>query len=156
MLSLCNFVILLISAFDNVCSLQIDFQLCCYCSPVVDINSMFSMVKMDEKISKEQLIVFYHQELVTTLKTFGYSLSPPTLLDLNLELLMHGKISVFMGICYTSFAYIDTETMDINDLFEAHSEKSINFRKKLFEHPVCKSILQRELKTWLHKGFFDE
>ena len=110
---------------------------------------------MDKKISKEELIMFYHQEFVNALKVFGHTHLPPTLLDLNLELLKHGKFSVFMGICSTPFGFIDSKTMDINDLFEAHSEKSINFRKKLFEHPVCKSILQRDLKTWLHKGFLD-
>jgi hypothetical protein len=118
---------------------------------------MLSMVKMDENgnTPKEELIAFYHSEFVKALKTFGYLEPTPSLTDLNIELIKHGHISVLLGICFTGFNFLDPTTMKIEDLFEAHSEKSLKIRRQMYNHPMCKAILQRDLKSWLYKGWLD-
>lgn len=136
---------------------QIDFQLCCYCSPAVDLSYIFGMVKMDEdkNYPKEELITFYHQEFVKALTIFGYTKPPPTLLDINLEIMKNGKLNVLLAICFAPFAFIDWQTTTVDELFTTDSEKSRSVRRKLFEHPDCKALIQRDMKSWLHKGWLE-
>lgn len=116
---------------------------------------MFSVVKRDEEgnLPAEELIMFYHQEFVKTLKTFGYLKSPPSLLDVNVELLKHGAMSVLLSICFIPFNFVDWENMTAEDMLGNDSERSRNFKKSLYEHPVCKMLLQKEMKSWIHKGW---
>jgi hypothetical protein len=115
------------------------------------------MVKMDENgdVPKDELITFYHQEFVRALTTFGYSKPLPSLLDLNIELLKHGKLNVLLTICFMPFSFVDWQTTKVEELFAVNTEKSRNIRKQLFEHPICKKIIQNELKSWWNKGWLD-
>lgn len=107
------------------------------------------------ELGNSKLITFYYDEFIQTLKLLGYSESPPTLLDLNLKLLEDGKLNVVLSICFIPFGFIDYRTTNVEDLFAAHTEKNKQIRKKLLEHPVCKFLVQKELRSWWHKGWLD-
>lgn len=117
---------------------------------------MFGLVKRDEdgEIPTGDLIMFYHQEFVSALQTFGYMKSPPTLLDVNIELLKHGGINILMLICFIPFSFVDWSKMTADDVLATDGDRSRNFKKKLYEHPTCKKLLQKEMKSWVHKGWF--
>lgn len=44
---------------------------------------------------KTELILFYYNELVDTLRKMGYLSAPPTLLELQMELLQNGFLGEF-------------------------------------------------------------
>jgi hypothetical protein len=113
------------------------------------------MVKRDEdgELPAEELIMLYHQEFVKALKLFGYMKSPPTLLDLNVELLKHGAIACLTSICFVPFAFIDWSKTTVEDMMGDDSDRNKNFKISLYEHPIVKKLLKRELKSWLHKGW---
>lgn len=112
---------------------------------------------MDEncEIPKDEIIYYYHKEFVNALKAFGYSEPPPSLLDLKVELLKHGKISVFLEVCITPFAFADDLGLKLGDILKPAPENNISIKKKMFEHPKCTLILQRALKTWLNNGWME-
>lgn len=116
---------------------------------------MFGIVKRDDEgeLPIDDLIMFYHQNFVKALKTFGYMRSPPSLLDLNVELLKHGAINTLMSICFLPFSFIDWETFKVEDLIGNDSESRKNFKVKMYEHPTVKALLQRDMKSWVNKGW---
>lgn len=114
------------------------------------------MVKRDENgaLPFDELILFYYREFVNALTAFGYMKPPPSLLDFNVELLRHGAINVLLSICFTPFSFIDWDKMSVEDMMGNDSERSKNFKKSLYEHPICKMLLQKEMKSWVNKGWF--
>ena len=101
---------------------------------------------MDENgaVPEDELVMFYHQEFVNALKTVGYSKSPPTLLDLNLEILKHGHLSIVLDVCFSILQFVDSIDQKVEDLFQAESAKTSEIRKQLYEIPLCKTIFQRK------------
>jgi hypothetical protein len=116
---------------------------------------MFGIIKRDAdgNIPSEEIVMFYHQEFIKALKSFGYLKPPPSLLDLNIELLRHGAVNVLLMICFIPFSFVDWNTMTAEDIMGNDSDRAKNFKKKLYEHPICKKLLQNEMKTWVHKGW---
>lgn len=96
----------------------------------------------------------YHEEFVKALKVFGYKSSPPSLLDLNVELLRHGAIETILLICFLPFSFIDWKNFQAEDFILNDSEKSRDLKKKLYENPMVKKLLQREMRSWIFKGWF--
>lgn len=120
---------------------------------------MLGMVKRDENgalpVSKEQLVMFYHAEFVGALKQFGYMKAPPSLLDLNVELLKHGALGAIHDFAFTPFLFIDWSTLlpeDLVALPNDNSDRVYKVRMKMFEHPTCQKIIKEGLKTWMAKG----
>lgn len=116
---------------------------------------MLGIVKRGEngELPVDEIIMFYHQEFVKALKTFGYMKPPPSLLDLNLEILKHGALIVLIFVCFVPLGFIDWSKISHEDVVGGDNERTKSFKKSLFEHPACKMLIQREMKNWLHKGW---
>lgn len=114
---------------------------------------LFRFSETDNSI-KEEMIVFYHQELVKALNSIGYMKTPPSLLDVNVELLKHGAINIAIWINYFPFLFIDWSTMSVEDMLGNDSEKSRNFKKNLYNSPVMQKLIQKEMKLWMFKGWW--
>lgn len=117
-----------------------------------------SFIKRDENfdlpVPQEEVIMFYHNEFVAALKKFGYMKSPPSLLDLNVELLKHGAIGMFMDIAFVPFMFVDWDTMKVEDVMALDDKGNIfQSRIKMMQNPICEKILKDGLKTWITKGF---
>lgn len=128
--------------------------MCIYGSPAIDLSYIVGLLKRDEygEIPFEEIIVYYHQEFVKTLETFGFSKYIPSLIDLNVELLKHGRTNVLMTIAFVPFAIINFENVGVEEMFGT-TEKSKNFRKSLYNSPTCKAFMQRTLKSFARKGW---
>jgi hypothetical protein len=118
---------------------------------------MMALVKRDENgdlpESKEQLVMFYHGEFVKALKQFGYMKAPPSLLDLNVELLKQGAIGVIFDVIFMPFQIIDFSQISIDDLiFKDGTDRGYQFRLKMYRDPTCQKIIKQGLKTWITKG----
>jgi hypothetical protein len=140
---------------QNFFNLQIDFQLCCWSSPAVDLSYMFGVVKRDSEgeLPTEELTAYYHQEFVEALKSFGFMKKPPSLLDLNIEILENGALKVLHGICFSPFQFIDWSKISPEDMMGNDIERRKKFKRALFENPMCAKIIQREIRTWELKGW---
>lgn len=116
---------------------------------------MFGIVNRDDKgeMPMDEIVVYYHEEFVKALKTFGFMSSPPTLLDVNIELLKHGAIIMMTMICFLPFSFVDWSTLRAEDMLANDSESTRNFKAKLYDLPIVKKLLQGEMKSWVHKGW---
>lgn len=116
---------------------------------------MLGIIKRDNngELPADELIMFYHQEFVNALKDFGYIKSPPSLLDLNLEILKHGALIVLVFVCFVPLGFVDWSKISPEDMIGGDNERTKSFKRSLFEHPNCKKLIQREMKNWLHKGW---
>jgi hypothetical protein len=103
---------------------------------------------------KDEMVVFYHHELVKALNSIGYMKAPPSLLDLNVELLKHGAMNIAIWINFFPFLFIDWSTMSTDDMMGNDSEKSRNFKKSLYNSPILQKLIQKEMKTWMYKGWW--
>lgn len=81
--------------------LMIDFQTCFWASPTIDLQYFFvSSLQDDIKVDHfDELIKYYHTELVNNLKMLNYEKPVPTLKELHEDLLEKG----FFGACCMMF-----------------------------------------------------
>lgn len=78
---------------SNLLLLQIDFQLCTWASPAIDLNfALYAMVSPEARGRRGELIRIYHNQFISTLQQLGYLKAIPSLLDLQVELLRNGLI----------------------------------------------------------------
>lgn len=101
----------------------------------------------------EELIMLYHQKFVESLKNFGYMKTPPTLLDVNIEVLKHGAAGILSSLFFTPFEFIDWSNIALEDLYSNDQEESRKKKIATFNHPKCQALLKKDLKSWVHKGW---
>lgn len=133
-------------------SFFIDYQTSIYCSPAIDVTYMLALVKRDEdgEIPSDDLIMFYHEEFVKALKMMGFMKTPPSLVDLNIELLKHGAVKMFLSVFFVPFSFVDWDKVKPEEMAEDGGKA---FTRKLFQLPQCKRLMQKELKSFVHKGW---
>ena len=146
-----------LSPFFFLSLAQIDYQLSVWCSPVVDLSYMMALVRFDHTSLgslRSELIAFYHEQLVSALTAIGYMKAPPSLLDLNVELLKHGAINIAIWINFFPFLFVDWSTMSADDMMGNESDRTRNFKKSLFKSPVLRKMLEQEMKRWKVMGWW--
>lgn len=97
----------------------------------------------------------YHEEFVSALKLFGYLGQPPTLLDLNVEILKHSAFVMILKIVFVPFYFVDWSEMVADDIMgiEGSREQSYKLKLKILQNPLCQQLLKEGLKTWTAKGY---
>lgn len=110
---------------------------------------MFDLVKRDEsgELPSEEIIMFYHQQFVDALKAFGFTKSPPSLMELNDELSTHGALQVLRSIFLMPTGFVDQVEIPVEGV------RSSNYARLLYNYPRCKMIMQKLLKSWVEKGW---
>lgn len=101
---------------------------------------------------RDEIILYYHETFVDSLKKFGYQKEPPTLLDLHIELTRCGALGAQLCLCYlpyllTEFDKVDSHVMyNVNDDTE-NSKRNLYLRKDFVE------VVKAEFKEFYYKGF---
>ncbi|XP_058063031.1 uncharacterized protein LOC131212951 [Anopheles bellator] len=142
----------------------LDFQLSVWGTPAVDlIYAMYNAVSIDTKEAhREELIYFYHQELVECLRKIGYLRRLPTLLDIQVEIMKCGHMEFLLSSTFVPFMCVEmTEIMDLPEDgsgFEmdfANTDKLAESFKKCFRTPVYVDFITKNLPKFVYKGFVD-
>lgn len=122
-----------------------------YASPAIDLlYSLYCDLSIDNRRKhRDEYIKYYHDEFVKALKSYGYLKAPPTLLDLQIELLKCGAIEVIMVTCFVIFMFLDWTTIEPEDFSFANMD---NFKKKIYSSEKCQEFMRAELPRLLHKG----
>lgn len=106
-------------------------------------------------IDCDEIVSYYHEEFVSALKKFGHTKSIPTLLDLKEEISQHSIGSMLIEMIYIPAFFYDQVNFD--DIIASNEvEKRLIFKKKVFNSAECKNVIQKSLKLWLKKGYFEE
>lgn len=122
-------------------------------SPTIDLLYLLYMVASHETRNEHRndLILYYHNELTKALHDIGFMQKPPSLLDLNVELLRNGFLEVVIAICFMPFFFMDVHSNDIDIAFENGIE-GINLRRGLYRNDDYKIFISKLLSDFLYKG----
>ena len=99
----------------------------------------------------DEILFIYHEQFVEALKKFGYLKQPPSLLDLQTEILKNGHLQA------TNFMHMfPLSIMDLDDFKGDGMEAGFSgMMKKAYQNENYKKILKRNLKRFLNNGFFE-
>lgn len=140
---------------ENILTLccQIDYQICNYASPAIDlIYALYHfLTEENRQTRRDEFITSYYSQFVESLKQFGYMKAPPSLTDLQVELLKNGNLEVLLAVCNAILYYYDLKTMTAEDFDQGEGTK--RFYNRLYNTPAYKAMIQKELPRFLHNGF---
>lgn len=103
---------------------------------------------------REEIILYYYNEFVASLKSIGFISKPPGVLDLNVELLKNGFLEVVIAVCFMPFFYMDSHTQDAEVAFE-NGVEGVNLRKSLYKDPKYKQMITKVMSDYLYKGLIN-
>lgn len=133
--------------------IQIDYQICNYATPAIDlIYALYYFLSSENRQTRRaEFITSYYNQFVSSLKQFGYMKAPPSLMDLQVELLRNGNLEVILAVCNSVFFYFDVSTMTAEDFDMGEGTKRAY--KRIYNIPEYKTMIQKELPRFLHNGF---
>lgn len=138
-------------------ALLVDFQMCVWGSPAVDIHYFINTSLNDDlrENHQDELFYFYYSTLVDLLKRLKYSGKIPSLYEFQMEAL--GKMFYAFSSCCLVLPVMMTETEikpDFKTLMGV-DEFSADFRNIIFKDPKLQKILKRVLPIFERKGILD-
>ncbi|XP_035890993.1 uncharacterized protein LOC118502651 [Anopheles stephensi] len=142
----------------------LDFQLSVWGTPAIDlIYAMYNSVSIDTREHhRDELIKFYHEELVACLQKFGYLGKLPTLLEIHLEILKCGHLEFLLAATFVPFMCVEmSEIMEIPENGEgfemdfADIDKMMESFKQCFLTPVYVDFITKNLPKLANKGLLD-
>ncbi|XP_070508925.1 uncharacterized protein [Chironomus tepperi] len=127
-----------------------DFQICVYASPAVDLTYMlFNFTSDENRYNRyDELLATYHEQFVEALKRFGYLKQPPTLLDLQVEMMKNGNLQAQNGLLMYAFLIFDMSTVKMEDLKDKTALKRMTFENERY-----KKVIKEELEVFLFRGY---
>lgn len=131
--------------------LLIDFQLCIYGSPAIDLIYAKYLLTSSER--RDELISYYYEVLSDSLKKMGLKGKIPTFEDLQNEIRVNGYYDVLLAISNLPFQVIELSEI-FDDLFDPI--KAIELRKSFYKNPLVQKMYKKLLPEFLEKGYFDE
>lgn len=138
-------------------ALLVDFQMCVWGSPAVDIHYFINTSLNDDlrENHQDELFYFYYSTLVDLLRRLKYSGKIPSLYEFQMEAL--GKMFYAFSSCCLVLPVMMTETEikpDFKTLMGV-DEFSADFRNIIFKDPKLQKILKRVLPIFERKGILD-
>ncbi|XP_058454347.1 uncharacterized protein LOC131432223 [Malaya genurostris] len=134
----------------------IDFQVCFFGSPVLDLNYfLFSSVKPDIKLSKlNYFIRYYHEKLIDNLVLLDYGKWLPTLKQLQFDFydrLVYGASTIFgvMALCF-----MDSSDEPSFEVLHQNDEAGRQFRKRMYGNDRYIKAMESLLPFLAKKGVF--
>lgn len=139
-------------------ALFVDFQMSWITSPMLDIvYSFFTSSHADLiEIHWEELIHYYHEELVAMLAKLSYSGRKPRLIDFHAEMLTRGTLGVMYGLFVLALRSLqDAPMLDIKRVLSV-DEDDREYRRDLMLMPECRRGLEFMLRYSDRKGLLDD
>jgi hypothetical protein len=135
-------------------SFQLDFQLSIYASPAVDIFMALygSMTLENRRQHRDEIILYYHETFVESLRKFGYKKQPPTLLDLNVELTRCGPLGAQLCICYLPYLLTEFDKLD-SDMMYSVNDDTESSKRRLYLRKEFAEVIKAEFEEFFYKGF---
>lgn len=138
-------------------ALLVDFQMCVWGSPAVDIHYFINTSLNDNlrENHQDELFFFYYTTLVDLLKRFKYAPKIPSLYEFQMQAL--GKLFYAFSSCCLVLPIMMTETEikpDFKTLMGV-DEFSDDYRNIIFKDARLQTILKRVLPIFERKGILD-
>uniref|UniRef100_A0A1B0C983 Putative ecdysteroid kinase n=1 Tax=Lutzomyia longipalpis TaxID=7200 RepID=A0A1B0C983_LUTLO len=113
----------------------LDFQICFWGSPAVDlIYILYSIGDTDTRKRRGEMLRIYHEALTEYLNRLGCLKKPPSLLQLNIEMLQRGPMEVFWSTCIFPFFCMDFSKVDMETVFTPSEDNMLEIRKAMYKN----------------------
>uniref|UniRef100_A0A7G3AJI2 Putative ecdysteroid kinase n=2 Tax=Lutzomyia longipalpis TaxID=7200 RepID=A0A7G3AJI2_LUTLO len=134
----------------------LDFQICFWGSPAVDlIYILYSIGDTDTRKRRGEMLRIYHEALTEYLNRLGCLKKPPSLLQLNIEMLQRGPMEVFWSTCIFPFFCMDFSKVDMETVFTPSEDNMLEMRKAMYKNQRTVNLLKEVLPDLLYKGILD-
>ncbi|XP_055696334.1 uncharacterized protein LOC129797607 [Lutzomyia longipalpis] len=131
----------------------LDYQVSFWGSPAVDlIYVLYAVGNAECRKRREELLSIYHGALTEYLNNLGCLKKPPSLLELNIEMLKKGAMEMLWSICFLPFFHMDFTKVDIEDFVNPTPEVMGRMRKMMYTDENMVKILKVVLPELLYKG----
>ncbi|KAH0548878.1 uncharacterized protein LOC123261583 [Cotesia glomerata] len=133
----------------------VDFQLCVYGSPAVDLAYFFNTSPSEEVLSKhtDNLIEEYVKVLSETMKKIGCKRSPPSIADIKKSLAKR-DVYGFVAAC-TILPIVLIDKSQAQNIEEIMGQDDGEFNNKSYENPIYKKTMLRRLPQWKVAGLLE-
>ncbi|GAB0088790.1 LOC111597534 [Sergentomyia squamirostris] len=133
----------------------IDFQICFWRTPAIDLYNILYAVASNETRDQHQweLLRVYHENFCSLLTDLGFLKKLPSLLDLNIELLRYGFLEILMASClfFMEFSQMAEEVRNK----QGNMSDAEEFQKKLYQREDYKNCVSKILPKLLYTGQLD-
>lgn len=138
-------------------AILVDFQFCYWGPVIVDITSIL-YTSSDETFRHshwDELIQYYHSELIKSLKKFNYCGTLPTLTDLHAQIIQRGISTIANGL-YEFSSRGKTADVNVTDLMgDSLDDDAIRKRLKMIEDAKNCEGFKFMLNYFDRRGYFD-
>lgn len=111
-----------------------------------------SMTLKNRKTYRNEIILFYYESFVKSLKEFGYEKEPPTLLDLNIELTKNGALGAQICICYLPYLLAEFNKIDSNVMYNVNDDTESS-KRLLYLGEKFGEVIKNEFQDFFYKGY---
>ncbi|XP_059621224.1 uncharacterized protein LOC132264905 [Phlebotomus argentipes] len=131
----------------------IDFQISIWSSPAVDLNYvMYCNASSETRDNhREELIRIYHVKFCSILEALGCLKRPPSLLELNIEMLKNGVVELLLAIQFMAMFYVNFEELKGVDMSDMDALSRMLYNNESGMRPVLEKLLIK----FLHKGYLE-
>nr|XP_003704346.1 PREDICTED: uncharacterized protein LOC100878674 isoform X1 [Megachile rotundata]XP_012142850.1 PREDICTED: uncharacterized protein LOC100878674 isoform X1 [Megachile rotundata]XP_012142851.1 PREDICTED: uncharacterized protein LOC100878674 isoform X1 [Megachile rotundata] len=130
----------------------VDFQLCLYTSPAVDLN-YFMAINLSDDVQqhKEELLEDYLHTLSSVMKKLGCKTSPPTLDELKRYMRERAMYELISSLVMLPVMLVDkTEVLDINDMLKEKPTPNPGFK-----YPRFRKLAPKRVMKYVEMGLLD-
>ena len=111
-----------------------------------------SMTLKNRKTYRNEIILFYYETFVNSLRKFGYEKEPPTLLDLNIELMRNGALAAQLCICYVPYLLAEFNEIDSDVMYNV-SDDTERSKRRLYLTKKFGEVIKEEFEDFFFKGY---
>ncbi|GAB0088772.1 uncharacterized protein DMENIID0001_032360 [Sergentomyia squamirostris] len=138
-------------------SLMLDYQLCNWGSPGIDLNFLL-YGSIDDSVRRtklNQLIEHYHFVMTDILKKLKFSRKMPTLQNIYSEVSRTGFHGVNAALCLRPMAMMPPRENAHMETFLSDGPEGVAFRKDVYSNPKYQQFIKPLLQEFDQKGYFD-
>ncbi|XP_076544195.1 uncharacterized protein LOC117603563 isoform X1 [Osmia lignaria lignaria] len=131
----------------------VDFQLCLYSSPAVDLH-YFAATSLSEEVYKHRrglLLEEYLKTLTSVMKNLGCKTSPPTMDELQRTLKERETYEFISSVVILPMILLDKENVaSFNELMDGDCKVNPGMKSKVF-----RKVMSRRLPKYMEMGLLD-
>ncbi|XP_055695949.1 uncharacterized protein LOC129797409 [Lutzomyia longipalpis] len=131
----------------------LDFQISFWGSPAIDLIYVFYAIGNAEcRRRRGEILAIYHATLTEYLNRLGCLGKPPSLLELNMEVLKRGAMELLWAVGFLPFLCLDFTKIDMEAIVDPSPEVMGNMRRMMYKNEEIVKILREVLPDLLYKG----
>ncbi|CAO1413653.1 unnamed protein product [Diamesa serratosioi] len=139
------------------CCQFVDFQQSVYTSPAIDLLWFISTsTQLDEKLQNfEYYIAFYYENLVTSLNLLNYKKTPPTLKELQMDVLDRQFFGLMACLTTLPNSLVDGFEESSNESLLSPNEVGLNYKRKLYNNSKYATHMKVMFEYFNNRGVMD-